>query len=265
MEVTEPDTRRLRQSVDCASLNPHAGRGDTVPGRGDNLRGPDTVERSPSGYQCFVAAIRHHANLARPVLLPKGCFSFQRSPILTRRRSVNVAPPTSKARAPKTKTHNNRRRSGRDARHAFTLFSVIHRCTQECALIATSEIKPSSFLLPDLTLGIGAKSSAIFFRSAREPLPMMENLFAAHLILRFIRRMVDANIADSKLCACDTRHAIETFLSEISAAQLGKGQGFAPPRCIPSRVPQAASETVPVSAPFGLSRVVAFRSWEIRP
>ncbi len=77
--------------------------------------------------------------------------------------------------------------------------------------------------------------------------------------------MVDANISGSKLCACDTRHASGNFLSEISAAQLGKGQGFAPPRCIPSHVPQAAAETVPVSAPFGFIRVVAFRAWAVRP
>ncbi len=86
--------------------------------------------------------------------------------------------------------------------------------------------------------------------------------------------------ADSKLCACDTRHAPGNFLSETPAAQLGKGQGFAPPRCIPSCVPQAApdfaeakslrlrqgkAETVLVSAPFGLEGIVATSSWEVRP
>jgi len=91
------------------------------------------------------------------------------------------------------------------------------------------------------------------------------NVFAANQIFDSIAAMVEAINSDSKLCACDTRHATENFRSEISAAQLGKGQGFAPPRCIPSQVPQAATETVPVSAPFGQPGVVAFRSWEVRP
>lgn len=77
--------------------------------------------------------------------------------------------------------------------------------------------------------------------------------------------MVAANIADSKLCACATRHATSNFLAEIVAAQLGKGQGFAPPRCIPSHAPQGVAETVPVSAPFGFDRVVACRAWAVRP
>jgi hypothetical protein len=76
--------------------------------------------------------------------------------------------------------------------------------------------------------------------------------------------MIRAEIGDSKLCACDTRHASENFLSEILAAQLGKGQGFAPPRCIPSHVPQAAVETRPVSTPSGLRGFAAFRWLEAR-
>jgi len=90
-------------------------------------------------------------------------------------------------------------------------------------------------------------------------------LFAANQNFDSIRLMVDADIADSTLCACATRHATLHRPSDGAVAQLGKGQGFAPPRCIPSCVPQPAAETVPVSAPFGSTRVVAFRSWEMRP
>jgi hypothetical protein len=91
------------------------------------------------------------------------------------------------------------------------------------------------------------------------------NLFARRLILRFIRRMILAISTDSKLCALIARHATRHRLSADAVAQLGKGQGFAPPRCIPSCVPQTAAETVPVSAPFGLRGVVAFRSWQVHP
>jgi len=85
------------------------------------------------------------------------------------------------------------------------------------------------------------------------------------LILGFIPRMQFSVIADSKLCACDTRHASRNFLPEILRAQLGKGQGFAPPRCIPSQGPQAAVETMPVSTPFGFDGVVGSLSWEMLP
>ena len=77
--------------------------------------------------------------------------------------------------------------------------------------------------------------------------------------------MTTVDCSDSKLCADNPRHATQLRLSAGAVAQLGKGQGFAPPRCIPSFVPQAAAETVPVSAPFGFARVVVFRSWEVRP
>jgi hypothetical protein len=88
---------------------------------------------------------------------------------------------------------------------------------------------------------------------------------AARLILRFSQRMDHAINDGSKLCAEVPRHATENFLSEISMAQLGKGQGFAPPRCIPSPVPQAAAETVPVSAPSARCAVVAFAAWAVCP
>jgi hypothetical protein len=110
-----------------------------------------------------------------------------------------------------------------------------------------------SFLLPSLRFGCGTICESRAF------------LFAANQILDSIRLMVDANISGSKLCACDTRHATRRHPSDGAVAQLGKGQGFAPPRCIPSHVPQAAAETVPVSAPFGFIRVVAPQSWAVRP
>jgi hypothetical protein len=89
--------------------------------------------------------------------------------------------------------------------------------------------------------------------------------FAANQILDSIRAMVDSNNAASKLCAEVPRHATRNFLLEISAAQLGKGRCFAPPRCIPSRMPQAAAETVPVSAPSARCTGAAFPAWTVRP
>ena len=91
------------------------------------------------------------------------------------------------------------------------------------------------------------------------------NLFALRLILGFSPRMNSCVTADSKLCAVRPHHAAANFLTEIATAQLGKGQGFAPPRCIPSCVPQAAAETMPVSAPSARCAVAAFRSWMVRP
>lgn len=77
--------------------------------------------------------------------------------------------------------------------------------------------------------------------------------------------MVESINGDSKLCADNPRHATGHRLSADAVAQLGKGQGFAPPRCIPSRVPQAAAETVPVSAPSARYAVVAFAAWAVCP
>jgi hypothetical protein len=110
-----------------------------------------------------------------------------------------------------------------------------------------------SFLLPVLCFARGMVYARLVF------------FVVANQILDSTRRMVDANIGDSKLCACATRHAPENFLSEISAAQLGKGRAFVPPRCIPSCALGSATETVPVSAPFGFVRVVVFRAWAVRP
>jgi len=119
--------------------------------------------------------------------------------------------------------------------------------------IVTGSRNLVSFLLPALRFGCGTVYAVAAF------------LFAANQSFDSSRWMQSAINGGSKLCACATRHASGNFLSEISAAQLGKGQGFAPPRCIPSHVPCGAAETVPVSAPSGLIRVVAPPSWAVRP
>jgi len=90
-------------------------------------------------------------------------------------------------------------------------------------------------------------------------------VLAANQILDSTWQMIRADNGSSKLCACATRHATRHRPSDGAVAQLGKGRCFAPPRCIPSRMPQAATETVPVSAPFGFAGVAAFRSWGVRP
>jgi hypothetical protein len=89
-------------------------------------------------------------------------------------------------------------------------------------------------------------------------------LFAANQSFDSSLKMVRAIKAASKLCAEVPRHATMYQLSAGAVAQLGKGQGFAPPRCIPSSVPQGAAETVPVSTPFGIC-AGAFRLWAVRP
>jgi hypothetical protein len=128
--------------------------------------------------------------------------------------------------------------------------------------------RPFSFLLPLAKLRAAAPRALSRFLSCCTPGLFRwcnTNVVARLLILRFIPGMVPAIKAASKLCAWNTRHAPENFLSEISVAQLGKGKGFGPPRCIPTRAPRAAVETVPVSTPFGLIGATAFRSWTVRP
>jgi len=92
-----------------------------------------------------------------------------------------------------------------------------------------------------------------------------KNFLASNRVFRFIPNMAVTNIGDSKLCADKPRHARAHGVPPRAFAQLGKGRAFGPPRCIPSLAPRGAAETVPVSAPFGFTRVVAFRSWEARP
>jgi hypothetical protein len=89
-------------------------------------------------------------------------------------------------------------------------------------------------------------------------------LFAANQSFDSIRAMRCAINGGSKLFASYTRHASNDFLSEIIAAQLGK-EGETPSVASFPFVPQAAAETVPVSAPFGLDGAVAFSSWRERP
>jgi hypothetical protein len=85
------------------------------------------------------------------------------------------------------------------------------------------------------------------------------------LILRFIFRMICAINSGSKLCADNPRHATRHRPADGAVAQLGKGRCFAPPRCIPSWVPQAAAETVPVSAPSARAAAVVLPAWTVRP
>ncbi len=145
---------------------------------------------------------------------------------------------------------------------------AMHYRTASYAAVVGLHPSTFSFLLPRVKLRATAQRAlsrfvlcctAGLFRQCNT------NLFARCLILRFSPGMVPVFSTDSKLCACTTRHASVYFLAEIPAAQLGKGQGFAPPRCIPSRVPQALAETVPVSTPFGFSGVASFRSRAVRP
>jgi len=165
-------------------------------------------------------------------------------------------------------------------------FFVTHHHMESVAGYAAREaraITVSFFLLPrENRRGKAHRVRSCGFRYFVAGLFRIRNakLFAANQNLDSTRRMIPAINGGSKLCACATRHASENFLTEISAAQLGKGRCFAPPRCIPSCVPQAAPvfaevktlrlcldtpETVPVSTPFDLHRVVRFRSSEIRP
>jgi len=169
--------------------------------------------------------------------------------------------------------------AGSCPRIVLSVFLVAHRHTERVALYAEREafaITAFLFLLPRARRRSGAHRLLFcvflyfvvgIFRIRNA------NLFAANQILDFISGMIAAISGDSKLCALLTRHATENFLAEISAAQLGKGRGFAPPRCIPSVMPQAARaftdakplrlrrpepETVPVSAPFGYAALSGF-------
>jgi hypothetical protein len=77
--------------------------------------------------------------------------------------------------------------------------------------------------------------------------------------------MIRAEIGDSKLCACATRHAQEQLLSAIVLRSTWQGEGFAAPRCIPTRLPHAAVETLPVSTPSGMRDDVAHCSPAVCP
>jgi hypothetical protein len=110
-----------------------------------------------------------------------------------------------------------------------------------------------SFLLSTRYFVRGTMSSAEVF------------LFAANRNIDSIRLMIDADSSDSKLCACATRHATVRRLSATAVAQLGKGRTLGPPRCIPSCALRGATETVPVSEPFGFTRAAVAHSWRQHP
>ena len=90
------------------------------------------------------------------------------------------------------------------------------------------------------------------------------NLFAANQILDSSRGMIAAIKSVSKLFADYPRH---TQVRRISSACLrSTWEGGQAPRSIPPRRKRRDTpETVPVSAPFGLGRAAAFRSWEMHP
>jgi hypothetical protein len=151
-------------------------------------------------------------------------------------------------------------------------FFIVHYGPQRISAYAEQGDRrsaTSSFLLPPSCLKCSALSVRLRFIRVYciqiIPPAKCGKTLAMRLSIRFTCRMIRADNTDSKLCAEVPRHATENFHSEISAAQLGKGQGFAPPRCIPSHVPQAAAETVPVSAPSARRAVVAFAVWAVCP
>ena len=114
----------------------------------------------------------------------------------------------------------------------------------------------SSFLLPRIEFERPrAMRSLVHFRAFRiriVPRAQYGKFFAMRLILRFIRRMIRADTRGSKLCACATRHASGNRLSAACRRlNLARGRASPLPVASPPRVPQAAAETVPVSAPFG--------------
>jgi hypothetical protein len=109
-----------------------------------------------------------------------------------------------------------------------------------------------SFLLPSSRYASGMLYAGSVF------------LFAANQSFDSSLKMIRAINGGSKLCMVRPCHATSNFLSEIVAAQLAKGQGFAPPRLIPSLALRGPAETVPVSAPFGF-HAGAPASWAVRP
>lgn len=76
--------------------------------------------------------------------------------------------------------------------------------------------------------------------------------------------MIKSTTTESKLCADNPRYATKNFLTKLFLAQLGKGRGFAPSRCIPSRALFASAKTEALFA-LGLCAAGAFRSRTVRP
>lgn len=90
-------------------------------------------------------------------------------------------------------------------------------------------------------------------------------LFALRLILRFISRMIPAINADSKLCACATRHTSGRRLSAARLRSTWQEEGKALPVASPPLRRKRRAETLPVSTPSGLRVVAALGSWAVRP
>ena len=218
----------------------------------------NSTEKSP--YRVILTRLERGSRRPLPTSTSTTSCFWQRSPIRLTAKSSSFA---AKIVTPITPTKTQRNLSGQGASRTLPLFYFLNLCTQEHAPKVIDQSKQCSFLLPrpplrvtsqgDLTRFASCYASGLF--RARNT-----NLLAQILILRFIPGMVDADRTDSKLFALIARHASRNFLSEISLAQLGKGQGFAPPRCIPSLV-----ETVPVSTPFGFVGVASCSSWMVGP
>ena len=144
---------------------------------------------------------------------------------------------------------------------------IAHELNIQVHVVSTTAVL-SSFLLPGRILSVGAlcfpASSCYAFGLFRE---RNANSFAQHLILRFTCQMIRVDNADSKLCAEVPRH---TQVMRLSAAYLRspwQGAGKALPVASPPLCRKRHAETVPVSAPFGLTAgaVAPSRSPEVRP
>jgi hypothetical protein len=109
-------------------------------------------------------------------------------------------------------------------------FFLLPRSYRDSALIQRSGFSPRIFL-------------------SNIPQPKREKILAHNLICRFSPRMIRTAKSDSKLCACDTRHATRSGLSARAAAQLGK-EGVPPSvASFPWPPPAAGTETRAVSEP----------------
>jgi len=155
-----------------------------------------------------------------------------------------------------------REASGQGALCALPFFSW--------AVLADSEqeSKPVAiflFLLPTFLLKAGSRSGSAFSRFEIGLFRRRNTKsFAMHLILGFIRDMIQAVKTDSKLCACATRHTQDTRLSALCLRSTWQGGGF-PLRCILPRCRKRRAETLPVSTPSGSRRTIVFRPWEVLP